>query len=173
MPPQDPIKIGKATLRIEWLMTPFGLLIDEVELEGGPFDIDTEDPLKSKGSGAFVATVKAQSIQVFLEKQSPAGLTGFEVVVDVEGVHVKAVKTVIVQIPVSAHSKLKLDSSSSLSIELISANAMGAGLNSLVSSQIQQLNPIVTAEQFPFPVEFESVEHIAEAVLVRGRIRFQ
>jgi hypothetical protein len=173
MPEEQRIKIGSAKVRLEWLMTPFGLLIDSVELEGGPFEIDTDRLSQSSGGGSFLATVKAQSIQVFLENQAPAGMSNFGVEVHPDGVHVKATKAVIVQIPVNAHAKLKLDSPASLSIELISAAAMGAGLNTLVANQIEQLNPIITADQFPFPVGFESVEHTDGAVLLRGSLRIQ
>jgi hypothetical protein len=172
MPEDQTIKIGKANIQLEWLMTPFGLLIDKVDLTGGPFSINPDDLVKSEGAGQFVATVNAQSIQVFLQNQAPGGLSGFEVTVEPNGVHVKASKTVIVAIPVLALARLKIDSPRSLSIELLSASAMGAGLSTLVSNHIEQLNPIVTADQFPFPVEFESVEHVDGAVLLRGSLRF-
>jgi hypothetical protein len=86
-------------------------------------------------------------------------------------VHIEGKKQVIVPIPVTAHAVLELSSPSELSIRLISATAMGAGLKNLVSTQIEKMNPIVEAEMFPVPVVFEGVEHRVGEVIVRGSVR--
>ncbi len=165
------VKIGKVTSTIEWLMTPVGLLIDLVEFEGESWRLDPSALEKSTGSGTFVATVRAKSIEVFLENLKPADLYDISVSVGSDGVHIEGKKQVIVPIPVTAHAVLELTSPRELSIRLISAAAMGAGLKNLVSTQIEKMNPIVEAEMFPVPVVFEGVEHRDGEVIVRGSVR--
>lgn len=152
-------------------MTPVGLLIDQVVFEGESWRIEPSALEKSTGSGAFVATVRAKSIEVFLGNLKPADLYDISVSVEADGVHIEAKKQVIVPIPVTAHAVLSISSPSELSINLISAAAMGAGLKNLVASQIEKMNPIVEAEMFPVPVVFEGVEHRDGEVIVRGTAR--
>lgn len=151
-------------------MTPVGLLIDEVQFEGENLRINPDDLVKSQGNGTFTAIVKAKSIEVFLDKLQPADLYEFEVAVKPDGIHIEAKKQVIVPIPVTAQAVLELSSPESLSIRLISAAAMGAGLKNLVSTQIERMNPIVEANMFPVPVVFERVEHREGEVVVLGRV---
>jgi hypothetical protein len=165
------IQIGKISSTIEWLMTPVGLLIDEVVFEGESWRVDPSELEKSTGSGSFRATVRAKSIEVFLENLKPADLYEISVTVAPDGVHIEGKKQVIVPIPVTAHAVLELTSPSELSIKLISAAAMGAGLKNLVATQIEKMNPIVEASMFPVPVTFEGVEHTDEGVVVRGSIK--
>jgi hypothetical protein len=165
------VQIGKVTSTIEWLMTPVGLLIDHVEFEGESWRLEPSALEKSTGSGTFVATVRAKSIEVFLENLKPADLYDISVSVALDGVHIEGKKQVIVPIPVTAHAVLALSSPSELSIQLVSAAAMGAGLKNLVSSQIEKMNPIVEADMFPVPVVFEGVEHRDGEVVVRGTVR--
>lgn len=152
-------------------MTPVGLLIDEVRFEGESWRLEPSDLARSSGSGTFVATVRAKSIEVFLENLRPADLYDIEVSVAPDGVHIEAKKQVIVPIPVTAQAVLELTSGSELSIRLVSAAAMGAGLKNLVSSQIEKMNPIVEANMFPVPVVFEGVEHREGEVVVRGSVK--
>lgn len=149
-------------------MTPIGLLIDEVNLQGGPLDIDTDDLDKSRGKLSFEAIIRNQSVAVFLEKLQPGGLTNFQVSIQPTGLHIQAVKTVIVPIPATAHAILKLDSPEEISVELVSAEALGAGLKNMVANQIAQINPIVKSDMFPIPVRFKGVIHGDGQVTVIG-----
>ena len=166
--PSNPIQIGTLETKLTWFMTPVGLLIDEVTVSGGPLTIDQKSLRESTGELEFEAIVRNQSIAVFLEKLKPAGLHSFEVAVQADGVHVKAVKTVLLPIPATAHAILKLDENGALAIELISAEAMGAGLKSVVASQLAEMNHLVEADMFPVPVEFREVIHEEGQVRVLG-----
>jgi hypothetical protein len=138
-------------------MTPIGLLIDQVTFTGGPFTIDTHDLENTAGELRFEAIIKNQSIAVFLEKLEPGGLHDFVVNVKPDGVHIEAIKTVLVPIQTTAHAILKLNGEVSISVELLSAEALGAGLKNMVANQIEQINPIVKADMFPFPVGYVQV----------------
>ena len=160
------------TTTLTWLMTPIGLLLDEVTLSGGPFTIDTHDLDKAEGEMRFEAIIKNQSIAVFLEKLQPGGLHDFVVNVQADGVHIEAVKTVLVPIQATAHAILKLNGEDSVSVELLSAEAFGAGLKNMVANQIEQINPVVKADMFPFPVQFKDLTHHEGYVLVVGEGQF-
>ncbi len=153
-------------------MTPIGLLIDEATISGGPLIIDTHDIEHSNGDMQFVAIIKNQSIAVFLEKLQPGGLHDFSVNVQPDGIHIEAIKTVLVPIQATAHAILKLNGEDSVSVELLSAEAFGAGLKNMVANQIEQINPIVKADMFPFPVQFKEIIHLDGYVKVVGEAQF-
>lgn len=165
----DEIQIGTIEAKLTWLMTPIGLLIDEANLTGGPVTIDTDELRNSTGEMDFEAIIRNQSVAVFLEKLQPGGLHNISVQIRPDGVHIQALKTVLLPIQVSAHAKLKLDSPDSISVELIAAEAMGAGLKNMVANQIEQINPIVESDMFPIPVRFEKVIHEEGQVRVTGK----
>ncbi len=153
------IQIGEMSTTLTWLMTPIGLLIDEATISGGPLDIQINDLEKSQGEMKFEAIIKNKSLAVFLEKLQPGGLHSFVVNVQPDGIHIDAVKTVLVPIPATAHAILKLNEEESVSVELLSAEAFGAALKNMVANQIEQLNPIVKTDMFPFPVQFKEIIH--------------
>lgn len=163
-----PISVGKLQTKLTQFMSPVGLLIDEILLEGGPIFINTDVLENSQGEVSFEAIVRNQSIEVFLENLAPAGLHSFSVAVSESGIGINAVKTVLVPIPAKANAMLTLDSADSLSIELISAEALGAGLKNVVANQLAELNPIVTSDIFPVPVQFQRVVHTDGEVRIYG-----
>ena len=65
----------------------------------------------------------------------------------------------MVPIQATAHAILKLNDEESVSVELLSAEAFGAALKNMVANQIEQLNPIVKTDMFPFPVQFKEIIH--------------
>ena len=162
------IQIGEMTTTLTWLMTPIGLLIDEMTMTGGPISIDTHELESSQGDMRFEAIIKSKSFEVFLEKLQPGGLHDFAVTVKEDGIHLEAVKTVLVPIQATAHAILKLNGEDSLSVELLSAEAFGAGLKNMVANQIEQINPVVKADMFPFPVQFKEIIHEDGHVRVIG-----
>ena len=162
------IQIGEITTTLSWLMTPIGLLIDEVQLTGGPLTIHTRELDDSEGELRFEAIIKSKSIEVFLEKLQPGGLHNFSVEIKPDGVHLEAVKTVLVPIQATAHAILKLNDEDSISVELLSAEAFGAGLKNMVANQIEQINPVVKADMFPIPVVFKELIHEDGHVRVIG-----
>ena len=76
-----------------------------------------------------------------------------------DGIHLEAIKTVLVPIQATAHAILRLNGEESVSVELLSAEAFGAGLKNMVANQIEQINPIVETDIFPFPVQFKEIIH--------------
>jgi hypothetical protein len=153
------IQIGEIATTFTWLMTPIGLLIDEATITGGPVTIDIEELERSQGDLKFEAIIRNKSIEVFLEKLQPGGLHDFKVNVQPDGIHLEAIKTVLVPIQATAHAILKLDDEDSVSVELLSAEAFGAALKNMVANQIEQINPVVKTDMFPFPVQFKEIIH--------------
>lgn len=168
MSSSDIIQIGELTTKLTWLMTPIGLLIDEANLTGGPLTIDTDELRQSEGEVKFEAIIKNKSIAVFLEKLQPGGLHSFEVDIQEDGIHINAIKTVLLPIQATAHAILKLDSPESVSVELLSAEALGAGLKNMVANQLEQINPVVKSDMFPIPIEFKEIIHEEGQVRVLG-----
>lgn len=140
-------------------MTPIGLLIDEATITGGPVTLNIKELDESEGNLKFEAIIKNKSLEVFLEKLEPGGLHDFKVNVQPDGIHIEAIKTVLVPIQATAHAVLKLDGEESVSVELLSAEAFGAALKNMVANQIEQINPVVKTDMFPFPVQFKEIIH--------------
>lgn len=166
------IQIGEVSTTLTWLMTPIGLLIDEATISGGPVIVNTRSLEKSEGDMKFEAIIKDQSIAVFLEKLQPGGLHNFVVNVKSDGVHIEAIKTVLVPIQATAHAILKLNGEESVSVELLSAEAFGTGLKNMVANQIEQINPVVSTDMFPFPVQFKEIIHCEGYVQLIGEAQF-
>ncbi|HLP00008.1 MAG TPA: hypothetical protein VK171_15535 [Fimbriimonas sp.] len=165
---EDLIQIGGIEATIKWLMTPIGLLIDEVRVTGGSHKIDPDAIKSTEFDLDFEATIFQKSIEVYLNKLEPAGLKDFVVNVKEDGLHIQATKTVILPIAAKVHAKLLLTDNQSISVQVLNAEAMGAGLKNMVASQIEQHNPIVTADLFPMAVTFDSLVHTDGAVKVVG-----
>lgn len=140
-------------------MTPIGLLIDEATITGGPVTLNIKELDESEGDLKFEAIIRNKSLEVFLEKLEPGGLHDFKVNVQPDGIHIEAIKTVLVPIQATAHAILKLDGEESVSVELLSAEAFGAALKNMVANQIEQINPVVQTDMFPFPVQFKEIIH--------------
>ena len=77
-------------------------------------------------------------------------------------------KTVLLPIQANAHAILKLDNEESISVELLSAEALGAGLKNMVANQLEQINPVVKADMFPIHVRFKQLMHEDGQVRVFG-----
>lgn len=165
----DSIQIGAIEATIKWLMTPIGLLIDEVKVTGDSHTLNTDDLEGTNFDLDFEATIYSKSIEVYLNKLEPAGLKDFEVEIKPDGLFIQAVKTVLLPISAKVHARLKVDNSTSISVEVVSAEAMGAGLKNMVASQIEQHNPIITTDIFPMKVTLEKLSHNDGCVTVSGR----
>jgi len=74
----------------------------------------------------------------------------------------------LLPIQANAHAILKLDSEDSISVELLTAEALGAGLKNMVANQLEQINPVVKSDMFPIPVKFKQLIHEDGQVRVFG-----
>lgn len=165
------VKVGAFQLRFEDLELPMGLAVAKVDVDGPgaviaahPFSLDLVSP------GTMVAEVAQEALSDFLEAQSPAGLKEFDVRADGGKLHVKAKKTVLVDLKVTATASLRIVDGRQLWVDVESVDVMGAGAKNLVASQLAKINPVLDAADLPIEATLTSVEVGDGKVVLRGTV---
>lgn len=165
------VEVGPFSFRAESIVLPMGLAVASVEVTGTGVAIDSKPfALKLNEPGAMVATVTERDLAAFLETQAPGGLHSFEVRADNGQLHVKAKKTVLVDLKVTAVATLRIVKGRQLWIDVVSVDVMGAGAKNLVQSQIDRINPVLDAADLPVDAHLTEVAVGDETVVLRGTV---
>jgi hypothetical protein len=166
------IQIGSIEANLRNLRLPIGLNIDEVyvDAESLRWSGSTDQLPTLERPADFTVIVKAPSIAAFLEQIKPAGLSNFVVDVRDGAIHSSAEKKVIISIPATAVVQLAIRGDQELILNLLSAEALGAGVKTLVQTQLEELNPIFDGADFPVDVRFKEVFHESGQVRVIGTL---
>ena len=153
------------------LILPMGLRVDSVKLSGQdlrlshkPFEAAVEEP------GRLEVFVTVGDLAAFLNKTSPNGLKN----VAVEGkngvLHIRATKTVLIDVKAYAVCSLRIVDSQKLYVDLESIDIMGAGPKQLMQSQLDKINPVVDVADFPVEATLETVKVSPEGIVLLGRV---
>jgi len=168
---QHAAKVGQVEATFRDVALPFGLTIDLIRLttrnaaiKRDPFQIDLAKP------GNLVVTVSEQNLQAFLEKQSPGGLRGFEVKLHEGKVIVEATAQLIVGLRARAICTLRIVDGTQLWVDLKDVEVFGVGAKGLVEKQLERINPVLDAAEFPFEVKLDKVIVVDGELVLTGRI---
>lgn len=172
MLPKGGIRFGHVRVHLEGLSLAKAPRLDEVFIEGGPLHVAQEESgeIVPVGSGELTVLVRSDSIAQFLESQGAGGLSNFQVSVSQEGVRVQAVKTVLIPIQAVALVKLEVENGADVHVRLVTAEALGVGVRTLIEDQLAKINPIFQASDLPFPCVLTGVVHEAGQVRIEGRL---
>ena len=170
VPHEQKVDVGEFSAQLRNLVLPMGLKVDEVRLTGEgvhferkPFVFTVAKP------GEMQVQVSEASLAEFLDGKSPAGLRKFQVRAEDGKLYVDAVKTVLVDLKASAVCALRIEEGSRLMVDILSVDVAGAGIKNLLQAQLDKINPIIDAADFPFPVILESVT-AHEGVTLTGKV---
>lgn len=169
-PVSDASIVGRLSLSAHDLTLPTGINIDSIDVEcqdlalGGPQIARLHHPAHA------TARISASSIQKFLESVAPGGLKGFEVGAESGQLIVSATGRVIVPIRVTVVADLLVDEQR-VSVRVISVEPTAA--RAIVESQIDQLNPILDASNFPLKITISEVRIEGGCVLIVGTVLTQ
>ena len=165
------VDISRFEANLFGIILPMGLRVERVHITGAdatvihePFSATLEDP------GRLEVFVKQEDIAGFLNQTAPAGLKNVTVEAMAGFLHVRATKTVIIDVKAYVVCSLRIVGESKLFVDLESVDVMGVGTKQLMQSQIDKINPIIDTTDFPVASKLETVEVVEGGILLRGRI---
>jgi hypothetical protein len=151
------------------LALPVGITIDHVMIEGAdatikhdPFQINLLTP------GRFEAHVGERNLAAFLNKEAPGGLKDFLVTIQDGKLYVTAIAKMLFEIKAEAVCTLRVVDGKLLYVDLESVEMMGVGAKALVEQQLDKVNPVLNAAEFPLKVTIERVDARDGEVILFG-----
>lgn len=165
------VEVGPFAFHFQNVVLPMGLSVARVDVTGdGATAVDKPFSLTLNAPGRMEAEVLETDLARLLEAQAPGGLHEFSVRAEEGKLHVRAKKTVLVDLKITATASLRIVEGRQLWIEVESVDVMGAGAKNLVQSQIDRINPVLDAGDLPVDATLESVEVGDGKVLLRGTV---
>lgn len=166
MPHKTTVEVGRLHAKFYDLLLPFGLVVDEVDLnaEGAtldqhPFRIGVPQP------GKVTVRVSQENLQKFIVSEAPPNLEAFEIRLHEGKVYVEADAKMVIKLHVKARCNLEIVEGRKLYVRLEEVELLGVGAKGLVEKQLEKLNPVLDVADFPFDLILESV-HLAEGQVV-------
>lgn len=169
--PNQRVEVGPFAFNFKDILLPMGLNVANVDIQGLGGTLDSKPfSLTLVQPGNMVANVEEADLASFLEKQAPAEMHGFSVRAEGGKLHVRAKKTVLVDLKVTAVATLRIVEGRQLWIDVESVDVMGTGAKHFVQSQIAKINPVLDASDLPVDATLESVEVGNGRVVLRGTV---
>ncbi len=165
------VEVGPFAFLVHNVLLPMGLRVSKVDVSGeGAAGTDKPFALSLVSPGRMVAEVLEDDLAAFLEAQAPGGLREFSVRAEDGRLNVRAKKTLLVDLKVTATASLRIVDERQLWIDVESVDVMGAGAKNLVQSQIDRINPVLDAGDLPVDARLETVEVGDGKVVLRGTV---
>ncbi len=168
---QQRVEVGPFAFNFKDILLPMGLNVANVDVQGfggtivaKPFSLQLVQP------GTMKADVEEADLASFLEKLSPGGLHEFSISAQGGKLSVRAKKTVLVDLKVSATATLRIKDGKQLWIDVESVDVMGAGAKNLVQGPIDKINPVLDAADLPVDATLTSVEIADGRVTLYGTV---
>ena len=153
------------------LMLPMGLRVDRVRIIGSGLQF-SHDPfgVKTEEGGKLEVFVSEEDLAAFLNKSSPAGLKNVTVEAKNGMLHIRATKTVLIDVKAYVVCTLRIVDGKKLFVDLESIELMGVGPKQLMQTQLDKINPVIDTEDFPVLAHLETVDVTQGGILLRGRV---
>jgi hypothetical protein len=165
------LEVGSIAATLKGLNLPVGLRIDEMHIEAEGLQLQT-DPFAASLTtpGTFEVFVGDTSLANFVARKTPPNLRILSVNGKGGQLLVNAAVTMILELPASAVCTLRLVDKRFLYVDLVSVNVMGAGATGLVQAQLEKINPVLDANDFPVRATLEAVEIVDGGVKLSGTV---
>ena len=150
---------------------PMGLRVEKVTIRATNIEA-SHDPLtiRPEQPGHLEVFVSEVDLADFLNRSGPVGMKNVSVQAHEGTLHIRATKTVVIDVRIYVVCALRIVERSKVYIDLESADLMGVGTKQLMQTQIDKINPVIDCKDFPIPSELESVEVIQGGILMKGRV---
>ena len=165
------LKIGSVDVSLHGLILPMGLRIEKVMIQGSnlscsysPTNITAEEP------GKLDVFVSAVDLNHFLNAMAGTGLKNISIEAKDGALHIRATKTVLIDVKAYAVCTLRIDNFRRLFVDLQSVEILGVGTKQLIQSQLDKINPVVDTADFPIPALMDTVEIVEGGIKVLGRV---
>jgi len=165
------LEIASFDVCLRGLLLPMGLRIDQVKIAG--YDLEcTYSPFGAKAErpGDLEVFVSDKDLSAFLNAMPNIGLKNVTVEAKNGALHIRATKTVLIEMKAYAVCSLRIVDGGKLFVDLESVEIMGVGPKQLIQTQLDKINPVVDVADFPIPAVLDTVEIAEGGIVVRGRV---
>ncbi len=165
------VAIGRIEANLFDVVLPMGLKVEKVSISGTDLTV-THDPIGAQmpDPGRLEIFVSEKDLARFLNEQSPAGLKNVSVEAKNGMLHVRATKTVLIDVKAYVVCSLRIVDNSKLYVDLESIELMGVGPKHLMQAQIDKINPVIDAKDLPIQATMDRVEIGNGGIILRGRV---
>lgn len=169
--PSQHASIGPWEIAVQGFVTPVGLEIAAVRLWGEGASLETE-PLKYalQGEAKLQALIHQASLEAFLRAKLPDNMSNAEVSLEPGKIVVKATVKVLLPVAATAICTLRIVDGSKIFVDLQSVEMLGAGVKSLVQKQIDAINPVLDAADWPVDVHLEEIRIESGRIVAEGTV---
>lgn len=168
--PPAPITVGELSASFHQIETPYGLVVDALNVKGGrcvvtpePFSLTLDRP------GDWEAFIEEDALQAFVESKVPAQLRNVRVKLVPGEIRVTASVQIIVDLNVEAICTLAIRDRKSIWVELQSVSVGGGAAKNLVQQQLDKVNPVLDAKDLPLNLMFDAVQILQGELVVTGK----
>lgn len=170
MPSQN-AAVGPWEIAFQNFVTPVGLEIAAVRLWGEGASMETQ-PFRyaMQGYAKLQALIHQSSLEAFIRTKLPDNMSNAVVTLEPGKVIVKATVKVILPVTATTVCTLRVVEGKQIFVDLVSVEMLGAGVKSLVQKQIDAINPVLDAADWPVDVQLESVTIEAGRIVVEGTV---
>ena len=165
------LEVSRFDVNLRGLVLPMGLRIESVTMAGfdvrctySPISVTAEEP------GELQVFVSERDLSQFLNSMGSVGLKNVSVEARDGALHIRATKTVLIDMKAYAVCSLRIVDGKRLFVDLESVEIMGVGPKHLIQSQLDKINPVVDMDDFPIPATMDTVEISQGGILLRGRV---
>ncbi len=148
-----------------------GLRVDTVKVSGvglhlthEPFSITTDAP------GTLEVFVDEKDMAELLNKMAPAGLKNVSIEAKNSVLHIRATKTLLIDLKAYAVCSLRIVGGQKLFVDLESVEILGSEPKQLIQTQLNKINPVIDLADFPFEATLETVEIGRGGIHLKGRV---
>jgi hypothetical protein len=165
------VKVGAIRTHLDDVLLPIGLVLGSVDIEGEDVRVQSHPITVTMQKRAhFEAKLRASDLAAFLNEKRPEGLKNFRVHTSNGHIHVDFSKTILMDVPVKAVCKLRIHQHTQIFVEVVSIDVMGSGATNFLQSQVEKINPVLDADDFPVDATFEHISIEEGVVVVKGKM---
>jgi hypothetical protein len=162
-------KVRTVQIELKELETSVGISLDSVIVSASSVSLNSKTgSLEGPEPAEIRARVLPEAIQLFLESESPGGLQKF-VVESLPGkLRVRAIRRMLIEIPVCAVCTLRIVDGKAVYVDVESVEVLQVNLENFVRSQIDKVNPIFTVDMLPMEATLRDVEITPLGITIRA-----
>ena len=168
----DKLEFASMEARFGSVLLPVGLCVDSFTITSGaarmswpPFALQTDNAAQAR------VMVSESSVAAFLDAKTPNTMKGFKVKCTGGKIICEATVKVVVEIRAAATCTLRIEGGKQVFVDVESVDVMGGPAKKLVENQLEKINPILDAGEFPVKVVLEDVKVDNGEIVVYGTIQ--
>jgi hypothetical protein len=166
---QGGASVERFELVLQGLSTPVGLQISalrvfgsEAAIQPDPFSYSLPEPAK------FEALILEPTLEAFVRTKLPDNFENANLKLEPGRIVVRATVRVILPVAATAVCSLRVEEEKRLFVQLDSVEMLGAGVKGLVQKQIDAINPILDAAEWPLDLRIAEVRIEQERIVATG-----